>query len=86
MATSPIPETGYLRLAQILGDQNADPPIPPLIPISRSSWFAGVKIGRFPKPLKIFGPRVAVYKVEDIRKLLEASSGFQRDNQAISGE
>lgn len=67
-----LPETGYLRLAQIVGKPatNDDPGIPALIPISRSSWFAGVRSGRFPKPLKL-GPRTSVYRVEDIRALIE---------------
>lgn len=41
-----LPETGYLRLPQIIGDRKADPPIPAVIPISRSTWWAGVRSGR----------------------------------------
>jgi hypothetical protein len=37
-----LPETGYLRLRQILGDPRADPPVPALIPIGKTSWWAGV--------------------------------------------
>ena len=35
--------TRYLRLKQIIGDLTATPPIPPIIPISRSCWYAGIK-------------------------------------------
>ncbi len=42
-----LPETGYLRLPQIIGNPKADPPIPPIIPVSKSTWWAGVKSGRF---------------------------------------
>ncbi|RUR12402.1 helix-turn-helix transcriptional regulator [Legionella septentrionalis] len=61
---------GYLRLSQIIGNPNSKPPIPPLIPISKSTWWAGVKTGRFPKPVK-FGSRITVWRVEDIRSLIE---------------
>ena len=50
-----LPETGYLRLKQILGDPKANPPIPAIIPISKSSWWEGCKTGRYPKPVKL-GP------------------------------
>jgi predicted DNA-binding transcriptional regulator AlpA len=66
-----LPETGFLRLNQILGDPNAIPPIPALIPVSRSTWWLGVKSGRFPAPIKL-GPRITAWRVEDIRTLIEA--------------
>jgi predicted DNA-binding transcriptional regulator AlpA len=65
-----LPETGYLRIHQILGNPKADPPIPAIIPISKSSWWAGVKTGRYPKPLKL-GPRTTVWTVSSIRELCE---------------
>jgi predicted DNA-binding transcriptional regulator AlpA len=61
------PSTGFLRLNQILGDPRAN--IPALIPISKSSWWAGIKSGRFPKGVKI-GPRTTVWPVESIRELI----------------
>ena len=64
-----LPEIGYLRLRQIIGDLKADPPVPPLIPVSRSTWGAGVASGRFPKPRKL-GPKTTVWRVEDIRSLI----------------
>ncbi len=63
-----MPKEGYVRLKQILGDPKSDPPIPPIIPISKSTWWAGVKAGRFPKPIKL-SARITVWHVEDIRKL-----------------
>lgn len=64
-----LPETGLIRLKQIVGDPNASPPIFPIIPISKSHWWEGVKSGRFPQPLKL-GPRTTVWRVEDIRALI----------------
>ena len=66
-----LPETGYLRISQIIGNPRASPPIPPIIPVSRSTWWAGVKSGRYPKPSKALGPRITVWRVEDIRALIE---------------
>lgn len=66
-----LPETGYLRLSQILGDVRARPPKPAIIPVGHSTWWAGVKSGRFPKPIKI-GPRTTAWKVEDIRALIQS--------------
>lgn len=61
-----FPTTGFLRLKQILA------PIGP-IPVSKSTWWAGVKDGRFPKPLKL-GERVTVWRAEDILALIETGA------------
>ena len=58
-----LPETGFLRLKKILA------PAGP-IPVSKSTWWAGIKDGRFPKPVKL-GPRTTAWRVEDIRRLIE---------------
>lgn len=58
-----FPRTGLVRLSQILA------PAGP-IPVSKSTWWQGVKEGRFPQPSKL-GPRTTVWRVEDIRALFE---------------
>lgn len=58
-----LPETGFLRLSSILA------PAGP-IPVSRSTWWLGVKTGRFPQPVKL-GPRITAWRVEDIRELIK---------------
>ncbi len=65
-----LPQTGYLRLSQILGKPKANPPVPPLIPIGKSSWWQGIKDGRFPRAIKL-GPKITVWKVEDILALIK---------------
>ncbi|WP_394708830.1 helix-turn-helix transcriptional regulator [uncultured Desulfobulbus sp.] len=70
MPRSTLPETGFLRLPQIVGDSKAQPPVPALIPVSRSTWWAGVKSGRCPRPVKL-GPRITAWRVEDIRRLIQ---------------
>lgn len=62
-----LPETGYLRLKQILGSKKEG--IPPVIPVSKTAWWDGVKSGRYPKPVKL-GPRTTAWKASDIHKLI----------------
>jgi predicted DNA-binding transcriptional regulator AlpA len=50
-----------LRLRQVLK----------LIPVSASSWWLGVRSGRFPKPLKL-GPRTTVSRAADIICLIDS--------------
>lgn len=64
-----MPDTGFLRLPQILGNPKACPPTPPIIPVKRSTWWAGVRTGRFPRPIRL-GSRCTMWKVEDIRRLV----------------
>jgi predicted DNA-binding transcriptional regulator AlpA len=40
-----------------------------VFPISKSSWWAGVKAGQYPKPVKL-GPKTTAWRVEDIRALI----------------
>lgn len=65
-----LPETGLVRLSQILGDKKKG--IPPVIPVSKSTWWAGVKSGRYPQPIKL-GERTTCWNVEDIRKMIYCS-------------
>jgi predicted DNA-binding transcriptional regulator AlpA len=65
-----LPAVGFLRLRQILGDPKANPPIPAIIPISKSSWWEGVRTGRYPHGHKL-GPRTTAWKVEDIRAIID---------------
>jgi prophage regulatory protein len=61
-----FPETGFVRLRAILGPDGP-------IPVSKSTWWAGIKDGRFPKPVKL-GPRITVWRAEDIHQLLETGA------------
>ena len=65
-----LPEAGYLRLRQIIGDAKRG--IPPIIPVSKSSWWAGCKALRYPTPVKL-GPRTTAWRVSDIRALIAAA-------------
>lgn len=68
-----LPETGYLRLAQIVGKPATDtaPAIPAIIPVSKSTWWAGVRSGRYPQPVRTLGDRITAWRIEDIRAMIE---------------
>jgi prophage regulatory protein len=65
-----LPGTGFLRLPQILGDQKSNPPIQAIIPLSKSTWWKGVKDGRFPKPVKL-SMRCTAWRASDIQALVD---------------
>lgn len=58
-----IDPQSLLRLRQVLA----------LVPISASSWWAGVRSGRFPKPVKL-GPRTTAWRAPDILALIDSLS------------
>ena len=60
-----LTNTGFLRLPDVLK----------LYPVSRSTWWAGVRDGRYPQPAKI-GERCTAWRVADIRDLIERTSAI----------
>lgn len=68
-----LPDTGFLRLPQIIGNPKANPPVPALIPVSKSTWWAGVATGRYPKPVKSLSRHVTMWRVESIRELIASA-------------
>ena len=60
-----LPEIGYLRLGQIVGDKDH----PPIVPVGKTTWYAWIKSGKAPKPTKL-GERTSAWRVEDIHALV----------------
>ena len=58
-----IPETGFLRLPQVLS----------VIPVGKTCWWQGVKEGRYPKPVKL-SARCTAWRAEDIHELIKSLS------------
>lgn len=56
-----LADSGFMRLPAVLK----------LIPVGRSTWWAGVKDGRFPKAVKL-GKNTPAWRCEDIMKLVES--------------
>lgn len=77
MQTPPaLPATGFVRLSDIVGRpaKKDDSGIAPIIPVCASTWWAGVKSGRYPQPTRALGARITAWRVEDIRALIEATA------------
>jgi prophage regulatory protein len=55
-----LPQIGLLRVKQVLR----------FVPVSRSNWWAGVKEGKYPQPVKL-SERVTCWRAADIRALVE---------------
>jgi prophage regulatory protein len=69
---------GFLRLVDIIGRAatKTSPAIPAIIPVSKSTWWAGVRTGRYPKPTRQLGARITAWSIESIRTFIaEASMG-----------
>ena len=71
--THKLPDAGYLRLTQIIGDKKANPPTTPIIPVCASVWWQGVKDGVYPQPVKL-SKNITAWRAEDIRELIERVS------------
>jgi prophage regulatory protein len=69
-----FPETGYVRLPQVLA----------VFPVSKSTWWAGVRSGRYPQATRALGRRITAWRVEDIRALIEESAPEPRDTRAAA--
>lgn len=54
-----IPEFGFLRLDDVLR----------IIPVSKTTWYNGVRSGRFPKGIRL-SQNIVVWRVEDIKNLV----------------
>lgn len=59
MDTNDLPQTGFLRLPQVLA----------LIPVSKTTWWAGIKAGRYPAGVKI-SSRVTAWRIKDLTPFL----------------
>ena len=64
-------EPKFLRLKHILGDRRSNPPIKPIIPVSKSAWWDGIKKGHYPKGIKI-GPNTTAWRSDQIQELVDA--------------
>ena len=59
-----LPDVGFVRLPEVLR----------VFPVSKSTWWQGVRDNKYPKPVKL-GERATAWRVEDIRELLERIAG-----------
>jgi prophage regulatory protein len=65
-------DTGFLREWDIIPNKKRQ--TKGLIPIGRTSWYAGIKSGKYPAPVKLT-ERISAWKAEDIAKLIQELGG-----------
>lgn len=61
----------FYRLREIIGDRKQG--IPGIVPVSKAAWYAGIKEGRYPKPVKL-SEKTAAWRASDIEMLVERLS------------
>ena len=90
-----IPQTGFLTLAQIIGQEEVTEKQaadnrkrgkgpkrsrrakPAIVPVKKSTWWLGVKNGRFPPGVKVGNGRGTFWKVESILTLITSADGVR---------
>ena len=73
LVSAALPAEGFLRLPGVLA----------VIPVCKSAWWAGIKTGKYPKPIKL-GPKTSAWRVEDIRTLIAAAGNAANDASKAS--
>jgi predicted DNA-binding transcriptional regulator AlpA len=58
-----LPDVGFARLTTVLA----------VYPVGRSTWWQGVRDGKFPKPIRL-GARAVGWDVREIRELIERTA------------
>jgi prophage regulatory protein len=54
-----LPEVGFIRLPNVLN----------VFPVGKSTWWEGVRSGKYPAPVKL-SERITAWRVSDIRRLI----------------
>jgi len=54
-------EIGFLKLSEVLD----------IIPVSKATWYNGIRIGIYPEPIKL-NVRSSAWRVSEIKKLCES--------------
>jgi prophage regulatory protein len=75
LKTSRIDPNGLYRIKSIVRTKAGGPP---LIDMSPATWWAGVKSGRFPKPVYL-GARMTCWRGSDLLALVERLSNTNED-------
>lgn len=68
-----IPPDGCLRLKQVLS----------FVPVGKSTWWAGVKSGKYPQPIKL-DAGITAWRAQDIRSFLERAHAASADAAVVT--
>lgn len=78
MNTSPVVTERFLRAGQIYKHpKNAEP----IVPVSRSKWYAGVDSGEYPQPIKL-SSGVSVWLLSELQAFIHAAVEKARVSQS----
>ena len=66
-----------LRIWDILGDPHANPPIKPMVSVSKSTWWAGVKSGKFPNEIKL-GSKMTCWRASEILAFINSAGSVNK--------
>ena len=67
--TTSLPQEGFAKLSVVLA----------VVPVCRAKWYAGIKSGLYPKPVRLDGRNVA-WRVNDIRAVIQRIEQQQNRN------
>jgi predicted DNA-binding transcriptional regulator AlpA len=67
-----LPAIALFRLPQVLK----------VIPVSRTTWWRGIKEGRFPRPVRL-GPRSVAWRASDIQALIASLPSAARQASLV---
>lgn len=62
-----LPTEGFIRLPQVLS----------VFPVSKTRWYRGMRLGLYPKPIKLGGSKSVGWDVAAIRELIQRVSAGQ---------
>jgi prophage regulatory protein len=83
METVTINSVRFYKIHEVIGSPKLG--IQGIIPMSRTAWYAGIKDGRYPAPIKL-SERSSAWRSTDIDELVErlSSGNWQTVNQLVS--
>ncbi|MGH8579592.1 MAG: helix-turn-helix transcriptional regulator [Gammaproteobacteria bacterium] len=62
-----LPDDGFVRLPTVLA----------VYPVSKTTWWEGVRTGRYPAGIKL-SSRITAWRSQDIRELIERTARAQQ--------
>ncbi len=72
---SSLPDDATLNIQEVVKNPTKNKNIQavrPVFPIARSTWYEGIKSGRFPKPIDL-GNGLNVWRVKDIKAVVNGT-------------
>ena len=65
-----MPDSALVRESQLVKKPNNPAPV---VPVSAATLWRWVRLGKFPKPMKV-GPNTTAWRVADVRQWLQAQA------------